>query len=171
MRSLYCIFAVLAAGCPSKNNGDASVELGTGTTDFIPLSDGDELEVVPGPQGGFHFHVHARMTGLDPGDPSMPGLLANPSTTFAAFEASGEQVDFMFPPYRLGYVDIGGDQFELPSGRILQLDDDRVQSIYGQSVRLTLSVSDTDGRSAETEVTVTAIEADVDAPDAGADAL
>ena len=176
MRALASILAILAIGCPSdddNNNKDAGqepeVELGTGTVSFEALAEGDELEIVPGPQGGFHFHVHARMRGLDPGDPSMPGLLENPSTTFAAFLESGEQIDFMFPPYRLGYIEISDGRYELPSGRLLNIQDEQVPAIYGQRVRLTLTVTDDSGRNAETELTVVAVEQAGGAADAGVD--
>lgn len=174
MRSLLCVFALLAPGCPSNGDdgqipAEVEVDIGTGTVEFEPLAEGDELSVVAGPQGGFHFHVHARMSGLAPGDPSMPGLLENPATTFAAFRESGEQIDFGFPPYRLGYVGVGDGQFELPSGRILQIIEDRVPAIYGERIRLTVTVSDDRGRSGAAEATVVAVEStDTGPADAGA---
>lgn len=179
MRGVFSVLGILALGpgCACGNDGpnptEGEVTLGTGTVDFVPLVDGDELEVVAGPQGGFHFHVHARMRGLAPGDPSMPGLLENPSTTFSAFlESTGEQLDFAFPPYRLGYVDVGGGQFELPSGRILQIREESIPAVYGQRVKLTLEISDGAGRDATTELTITAVQpiGGGGDPDAGVDA-
>src|SRR5687768_3319811 len=61
---------------------EGEVELGTGTTEFEPLADESELGLVAGPQGGHHFIVHVRMSGMVPGDPTMPGLIGNPSTRF-----------------------------------------------------------------------------------------
>jgi hypothetical protein len=161
MRPALSILALLALGCPNDPDdpADAGVTLGTGTTEFEPLGEGDSLEVVAGPQGGFHFHVHARMSGLDPGDPAMPGLLDNPATTFAAFRVSdGAQLDFMFPPYRLGYLDVGGGEFELPSGRILQLQDSEVPTLFGEQVSLSVEIRDDRDRIATAEVTVIAVE-------------
>lgn len=162
-RPVFSVLALLAFGCGddggNNNNGAAEVTLGTGTVDFAPLTDGEQLEVIAGPQGGHHFFVHARMKGLAPGDPTMPGLLENPATTFSAFrESTGDQIDFGFPPYRLGYVDVGGGQFELPSGRILQIQDDVLPSLYGERVRLTVEIRDGRDRTATDEITITAIE-------------
>lgn len=173
MRAVIHIIGLLALGaaCSDDAGPAPEVELGTGTTEFEPLTDGQELEVIRGPQGGFHFHVHARMSGIEPGSPDMPGLLSNPRTSFAAFLEGGDQIDLMFPPYRLGYVDLGGGDYELPSGRILQILEESVPAIYGQRVRLTVSVEDDAGRQASTEVTVLAVEqADASNADAGPDA-
>ena len=169
MLRAFNVLALLAFGC-GNSPGTGEVTIGTGTTEFESIGDGAELEVVAGPQGGFHFHVHARMRGLDPGDPSMPGLIANPATTFAAFRESGEQIDFDFPPYRLGYVDIGGGEFELPSGRILQIEEAVIPAIYGERIRLTVEIRDEGGRTATAELSITAIEEADSGPDAGVDA-
>jgi hypothetical protein len=165
------IVGILASltGCPGDDPppGEVEVVLGTGTTSFEPLAEGDSLEVVAGVQGGHHFHVHARMRGLSPGDPSMNGQLSNPQTSFSAFTAAGEQLDLMFPPYRLGYVEAGDGDFELPSGRILVIDEEQVQSIYDREVRLTVEIVDDAGRRGTAEVNVVATEGP---PPVGADA-
>ena len=70
------LWVLAAAGCAgdtpsptaSPPTGDtaaacaASVELGTGVTDFAPI--GDTLTVVHGPQGGWHATAAARWCGL-----------------------------------------------------------------------------------------------------------
>lgn len=44
----------------------ARIELGTGTASYEPIPDtGGELELVGGPQGGFHVFVTARIYGID----------------------------------------------------------------------------------------------------------
>lgn len=52
--------------CPSLDAGPPAVDLGTGLDRFIALPDGAELEVVHGPQGGWHVEVSARLSGFDP---------------------------------------------------------------------------------------------------------
>lgn len=50
---------------------DASVgriEIGTGLTDFIEVEDGGDVELVMGPQGGWHVDVALRLYDLDPMD-------------------------------------------------------------------------------------------------------
>jgi hypothetical protein len=142
----------LASGC---GENDATVELGTGTVNFEPLEDGDELVVVAGPQGGYHFVVHARATGLAAGDPTMPGIPANPRTRFSAI-LDGEEVDMEQSPYRLGYEQEGDFQV-LPSGRILRLLDEIVPAIHGREVVLTVTVEDSEGDTASDERLILAV--------------
>jgi hypothetical protein len=137
---------------------DATAELGTGTTEFEPLPDESELILVAGPQGGHHFVVHARMRGLDPGDPAMPGLAANPRTRFFVENSQGDRVDVDQAPYRLGYKAVG-DDLVLPSGRIVQVLEEEVPSLYGQRVRIDLEVTDANGESASDGRWVVAMEA------------
>lgn len=44
------------------------VEIGTGLTEFIDIDDGDDVELVMGPQGGWHVDVALRLYDLDPQD-------------------------------------------------------------------------------------------------------
>ena len=44
--------------------GDPSVELGTGEVAYEPLSDGDPVEVINGPQGGQHILASVRTSGM-----------------------------------------------------------------------------------------------------------
>ena len=42
------------------------VEIGTGTTSFVDISDGDDVELVKGPQGGWHIDVTLRFYYVNP---------------------------------------------------------------------------------------------------------
>ena len=158
---LLLLIVFQAVGCGDDAVlGDAEVELGTGTVTFTALEDGSPLAIVAGPQGGFHFVVHARARGIVPGEPRNPGLPSNPRTTFAAF-LGDEQVDLELPPYRLGY-EVNDGSFTLPSGRILQLEQEVIPGIYDQDVRITVTVTDEEGDTASDERTVRAYEAPLD---------
>lgn len=143
--------AIGAAGC---DGNDAEAILGTGTTSFTSLVAEQELDLLAGTQGGHHFIAHARMRGIDPGDPSMPGLLSNPATQFFVFTESGDRIDARFPPYRIGYRDADDGSLELPSGRILALDETRVAEILNQRVRIRVEISQDDGPMASDEIFV-----------------
>lgn len=75
MRAVLAVALVAALGCDRAAGVDAGrdaagatprVELGTGTTSFQPLPPaGAALELVGGPQGGFHVDVTARIHDLD----------------------------------------------------------------------------------------------------------
>lgn len=148
----------LLSACPEEPlpPGDAVVELGTGTVDFAPLADGDELPLIAGPQGGYHFIVHVRAMGIAPGDPRTPGVPENPRTTFVAYRGD-IQIDLDLPPYRLGFQP-DGEYVSFPSGRILQVSTNLIPELYGQDVRITVTVEDEDGDTASDERTIVAIE-------------
>lgn len=130
------------------------VELGTGTIAFEPLADEGELGLVAGPQGGFHFIVHARMQMMAPGNPEEP--VSTPSTRFSAYLEDGTQIDLRNPAYRIAYEDEEGDGwFELPSGRILQIENQYEPGLYGQRVRVRVTVIDNQARYADDERWVT----------------
>lgn len=72
MRRLFAL-AVLLGGCPTPpapriglDGATTFVEAGTGETTFAPLADGDELELVYGPQGGYHVWGACGIYGIDP---------------------------------------------------------------------------------------------------------
>lgn len=164
--------ALAIPGCGGGGiTGDAVIELGTGTVEFEALDDGDPLTLIAGPQGGFHFVVHARATGIIPGDPTRPGAGENPSTSFrASRQDSGRRIDDGRSAYRLGYESITGAgelDLALPSGRILRIDDAEVEDTYGQSVILEVTVRDADGDVASDSRVVIA-EPDPDGPQAAA---
>ncbi|HTM19982.1 MAG TPA: hypothetical protein VL172_05730, partial [Kofleriaceae bacterium] len=119
-----------------------------------------------GPQGGHHFIVHARASGLIPGDPEQPGQEGNPDTLFKAFDEDGTQIDVMFPPYVLGYGDTHDGWFTLPSGRILQVSEDYVPTLVGTRVRITVDVQDVVGTTGADERWIHVIE-ELNPPDGG----
>ncbi len=86
MRGLLLVIFLLLGGCPSDDmagdsgGSDAAadaitldagsgsgprVELGTGQTSFVEIPrSGASMEIVAGPQGGWHFYVSARLYDL-----------------------------------------------------------------------------------------------------------
>lgn len=165
-----------ALGCGEPTSpadaGLESVELGTGALEFEQLVDDQELILLSGLQGGYHFIVHARMAHLLPGDPDRPGQLGNPLTTFYIYKEDGTQIDIKAPPYRLGYTEESGENYRLPSGRLLQIDQDlveqdRLSEIYGERLRLRVEIRDVEGKRAFDEVWIIAKEEIDELPDAG----
>lgn len=182
MRPSLLVALLLVPACfGADGDGDGGlpgptpvVELGTGSADYQTMTEEQELGLVAGPQGGYHFIVHARMKHLSPGDPARPGRPENPSTVFEAWVPDGtageRQLDVMNPPYRLGYEDLDGDGWlELPSGRILQMDllAADLAAFYGTRVRIVVRITDSAGRIAEDERHVIARPWTDPTPDAG----
>ncbi len=152
-----------AAGCGGDGGGgqcpSTAVEIGTGTVEYESLADDSELELIAGVQGGFHFIVHARATSIVPGDPTIPGAPGNPSTIFVAYFENGDRASYDLPPLRLGYVPQPEDcTYQLPSGRVLRILDDRVDRVVGSRIRIALRVEDDRGAVAIDERWITATE-------------
>ena len=175
------LFGTLAAACGEGGGkpdtgvapGDAWVELGTGVTSFEAVAANSDQTLVAGPQGGHHFIVTARMRGLQPGDPTMPGTIYNPSTRFTVWNEDGEQLDIDPPAYRLGYEETDDGMFVLPSGHIIQVREEEVAALYGGRVKIRVEVEDATGATASDERWVRPMEdtsvpnGDAGVPDAG----
>ena len=59
----------LLASCPAPSpdtEGAPWMELGTGLTAYEELDDGDTIELVAGPQGGWHVDVAIELGGFEP---------------------------------------------------------------------------------------------------------
>jgi hypothetical protein len=153
--SLISLILLATFGCSGDDAGgppdsgvipdDAWVELGTGAVEFEELEPEEDIVLVTGPQGGHHFVVSARMHGLQPGDPSMPGITQNPSTRFSVWSEAGVELDVEPPPYRLGYEEVGDDIYQLPGGHIIQVREEVVPDLYGARVRIAVDLSDASG--------------------------
>lgn len=164
---LLTLLILTLVGCgDDPPNGPGIIEIGTGALDWEPLTEGQDLEIIAGPQGGYHFVINARIQNLLPGEPSSISALGNPQTRFAIYLEDGSRVDVMAQPYRLGYRRADEIWHELPSGRILQLEDDLIAEenlipeIYGQDVRLEVEIRDARGKEAISEAWVVAVESE-----------
>ena len=137
---------------------------------LVQVNDDEELSVFPGPQGGHHFYMHARIRGLSPGDRDQP-IETHPATWFSAvLVEDGTNLTQAPCVYPLAYeVDEEGE-LALPYSPILQLNSFYIPAIYGKRVRVKVEVMDAEGRYATKQVEVTAVPADVEEnwPDAGA---
>jgi hypothetical protein len=51
---------------PAVELPPAQIELGAGRVDFIPVQNGDSIELVSGPQGGYHLEFTLRLFDVDP---------------------------------------------------------------------------------------------------------
>jgi len=80
------LLLTLMLGCaPSEDTGATvtpQAQIGTGEWEWSELSDGGEIEVIQGPQGGFHLLGSVRVAGLEAGDPDSLGDADNPTSTF-----------------------------------------------------------------------------------------
>lgn len=178
---IVCLFSALA-GCGDDGGtpGGIAIEIGTGTVDFEPLTPEQDLALIAGPQGGHHFILHARARGIIAGDSSRPGLPENPATVFEVWQGD-RQVDPMFPPYRLGYVQADDGWLAMPSGRIVTVIEGDAAGLFDTRVRLRVTVTDAADHTTSDEVFIHVFEdpnppdddggvEDAGPPDAGPDA-
>lgn len=68
LRATAVLALVLLGACGTEDvvttEDGPKVELGTGVTTFVPIRDGDALELVAGSQGGWHIDVTTRLFGV-----------------------------------------------------------------------------------------------------------
>jgi len=133
-------------------------ELGTGEIEFAPISEGQELQFIRGPQGGFHFLGSVRVKGIDPGNPEDRRDPGNPTTEFRVFRGD-ERVDLMASMYTQGIDPVpGGDGTEFQMvGRLVILDIETCEDLDGDTVRVEVSVEDAHGTRVTDERTVVAV--------------
>jgi hypothetical protein len=159
--------AVVDAGATIDATPGGVAEIGTGMLEFEPVAAEEELGLVAGPQGGYHFIVHARIREMEPGDPMRAGIPENPFTRFTCFSEDGRRIDVGVPPgLRIGYRTGDGGWYELPSGRILQIYNEEVPGVVGQRVKISVDVSDAAGHRAIDERWIVVRPWDELAPDA-----
>ncbi|MGO9834830.1 MAG: hypothetical protein ACLP1X_11475 [Polyangiaceae bacterium] len=113
--------------CKPANAGPPIVQVGTGETDYLPVTDGQTLQMEQGPQGGHHVWVAVRQQNLSQSGTTttitsvQPGTgLAGPLISFA-FTFVQDEGGFC-KLYGLRYqVDIDGADYHLFLGKPLDI--------------------------------------------------
>ena len=148
-------FAV-AGGCsdpsaPAADAGPPFIELGTGERAFEPLSNGDPVEIVFGPQGGYHVWGTVRAGNVRGGDPNNLQDPSNPTTTFEV-RVDGERVDAFASSYTQG-LKTSENGFEMV-GRTVILDTRNGSEFHDREMNITVRIEDVDGLVVSDERTV-----------------
>ena len=86
---------------------EPGILLGTGEYEFEALGDGDEIDIVYGPQGGYHLLGSIRIKGLEAGDDADLSNESNPTTRFEIIANDMQLV--MSPPFTQGYPNVVDD--------------------------------------------------------------
>lgn len=146
-----------AGDCPVIEAGEegGQVEIGTGYTAFVPLT--DDISIIAGPQGGFHLNLNARVRGLDLGNPGDLLDPDNPSTVFGIYRADdGERLDNDTCPVRVGYQ-ADGEEGVLPRGVSVVFEASslaELEPLFDRPVLIRVEVTDVRGRRAADERTI-----------------
>jgi hypothetical protein len=131
-----------------------TIEPGIGDV-FQPMP--DDVPLFYGAQGGFGLMVHARMTGLQPGNPTDVLDPSNPRTRFRTFFVdTGEPTnEGGLCPFRVAYVP-DGDGYVVRNSLALVFNVCwGSQGLFGRRLRIDLEIIDADGGYAKTEKIVT----------------
>lgn len=121
---------------PCKPGGAPEVIVGEGQGDYLPLADGDVVQVEAGPQGGYHVWVAYRAKNL-----TRAGSITRVTGTVAAlsYETNPYQVIFSLDLDEGGYCELHGLRFQIDSA------DMPVASLLGHTLDITVEVTDQDG--------------------------
>jgi hypothetical protein len=127
--------------CKPAHAGDPAVTLGTGQTDYVSIADGETLTPEKGPQGGHHLWISVRTKNLKQTGSTVIVSAEQPKTGLKV-----PPTTFVFPlePADPGYCKLYGLRLQLDNASV------PVQSFLGHPLDVKLSVSDADGKSAET---------------------
>lgn len=136
--------------------GPAVAELGTGIDGFEPITNGQDLFVVQGPQGGYHFFGSVTATGVEPGNPDDLSDPRNPNTVFRVFRGDA-RVDLDASDFTQGLRPVAGTGGVGMVGRLVILDITDDAQLDGVEVRIEVEIRDVNGATARDQRTVIAV--------------
>ena len=136
--------------CRPANHGAPDVTEGTGQTDYLPLSDGQTLQLERGPQGGHHIWIATRMKNLRQSGsvtqitatmPDAPSVVIPP----AAYV-------FTFDPDEGNYCKLWGLRFQLDANAVDLTTS--YQQFLGKRLAVTTTITDSTGASGTSTRTI-----------------
>ncbi|MCC6555024.1 MAG: hypothetical protein IT372_18810 [Polyangiaceae bacterium] len=121
--------------CKPAGAGAPVVVVGEGQADYLPLTDGEEVQVEAGPQGGHHIWIAIRMKNL-----RQSGSITSISGTVPelGLEIPPFNVIFTFDQDEGGYCKLYGLRFQLDTAT-------DIQGLLGKVVNVKVTVTDSEG--------------------------
>jgi hypothetical protein len=127
--------------CKGRNAGPPALQVGTGQTEYLPLSPGQTLQAEAGPQGGHHIWIATRMKNLKQtlsttrieGIQPTTGTRIPPSTFV-----------FTYAPAEGGYCKLSGLRYQLDNGGI------DYKQFLGKPLDVAVTVTDPSGATVTT---------------------
>ena len=154
-RLLFVFVMTTLLGCPPGGPVEPSILLGSGEVEFELVEDGQVLQVIQGPQNGFHVLGSLLVQGLQTGDPNDLSNPFNPTTSFDVFH-EGDSV-ILIEPFTQGLDEapaVDAPWSHQLVGRFVALDIAADDVLDGEVVTISARVDDVNGLSAVDEVTV-----------------
>lgn len=132
--------------CKPPGGEPPTVTVGEGQGDYLPLGDGDLVQVEAGPQGGYHVWVAVRMKNLlRSGSVTMvSGYVPELDYTVPSFN-----VIFTFDQDEGGFCKLYGLRYRLDSETAA------IEALLGKTLELTVTITDKDGTVGTGQKTVT----------------
>ena len=144
MRGLLGVPFLLLVGCPADAEPDAI--LGAGEFEWEALEDGQEHEIIQGPQGGFHLLASVRVAGIEAGDPDDLQSPDNPTVQFDVLVGGDSWLDTGDFTQGLEPTPIGTETWtHQVVGRFAILDIEDDDELHGETAELTVEVQDVNG--------------------------
>lgn len=126
--------------CRPANPGPPEVVVGTGQTDYLPLTNGQTIQLEKGPQGGHHMWVALRMRNIKRSGSTTTLSAVQPGTNI---QAPPSAFVFTFDADQGGYCKLYGLRFQLDA---LGTD---LQQFLGKPLDVKVTVKDTAGNVGE----------------------
>jgi len=127
--------------CNPADAGPPVLELGTGETAFTPITDGQTLKLVTGPQGGHHLWISLRIKNLQQVGSTTTITAVEPTTNLAA---PTTKFAMAFSPDTAGFCKLNGLRYQLDAAGSLA-------PFLGKPLDLTVLVSPPTGPSASAQ--------------------
>jgi hypothetical protein len=122
--------------CKPVHAGPPVVQVGTGQSDYLPLSDGQTIQAEQGPQGGHHVWVAVRQDNLKQTGSTTTITSIQPSTGLAGPRTA---VAFTFDPDQGGFCKLAGLRYQL------DVDGTDYHQFLGQPLDITVTIRDASG--------------------------
>lgn len=134
--------------CRPLGAGDAEVEIGQGTSEFSPLSPGGAVQMMKGPQGGYHVWLALRARSLH--------RVGSVTTVSIRLTSTGEElctetVPWDFAPSGAGACDLPGIQCVVSYGLL------GADALAGQEADVSAKVVDSTGNVALAQQVITLV--------------
>jgi hypothetical protein len=122
--------------CKPANAGPPAVQVGTGQTDYLPLTDGQTVQAEQGPQGGHHIWIAVRQQNIKQAGSTTTITSVQPSTGLA-----GPRMAFVFTfqPDEGNFCKLYGLRYQL------DLDGTDYHQFLGQPLDVTVTIADQAG--------------------------
>jgi hypothetical protein len=122
--------------CKPANAGPPVVQVGTGQTDYLPVTDGQTVQAEQGPQGGHHIWIAVRQQNIKQSGSTTTITSVQPGTNLA-----GPRMAFVFTfqPDEGNFCKLYGLRYQL------DLDGTDYHLFLGQPLDVTVTIADQSG--------------------------